>query len=365
MAHTGLTTMRVLGAGSMTVLCTAIIVSAFTLPGLAAANDRRILTQALDPYQSEPPLSGTLTIAGSETMQPMVTKMATEFRRLHPDVTFAIEGEGSASAIREFALGISLQRRGDKSRQGHDGANRLQVLASSRPLTDKELQAFISRHGYEPLALPVAMDAVTIYVNVDNPIGGLTLEQVAAIFGKRGADRVTTWGHVGLNTGWEKQAIHLYGRDEKSGTREFFIQTVLKGESLKPDIHEEPGTASEILAIARDPLGIGYAGAGLNTSFVRAVPVAERADSAFVPPSIESVVNGTYPLRRALYLYVDPGSRKDKMDPVVAAFLKFVNSQEGQNVVVRAGFFPLTAAMANKNKELLNGGSAAALLSRR
>jgi phosphate transport system substrate-binding protein len=155
------------------------------------------------------------------------------------------------------------------------------------------------------------------------------------------------------------------GRDEKSGTREFFIQTVLKGESLKPDIHEEPGTASEILAIARDPLGIGYAGAGLNTSFVRAVPLAERAGAPFVQPSIESVVNGTYPLRRALYLYVDPGSKKDKIDPVVAAFLKFVNSQEGQNVVVRAGFFPLTAAMANKNKELLNGGSAAALLSRR
>jgi phosphate transport system substrate-binding protein len=291
--------------------------------------------------------------------------MATEFMRLHPNVTFAIEGEGSASAIREFALGISLQRRGDKSREGHDGASKLQVLASSRALTDNELKAFVSHHGHEPLALPVAMDAVTIYVNVNNPIGGLTLEQVADIFGKRGADRVTTWGQVGLNSGWEKQAIHLYGRDEKSGTREFFVQTVLKGESLKSDIHEEPGPASEILAIARDPLGIGYAGAGLNTSFVRAVPLAERAGSAFVQPSIESVIDGNYPLKRALYLYVDPGSKKDKLDPVVAAFLKFVNSREGQNVVVRAGFYPLTAAMANRNKELLHGGTAAALLSRR
>jgi phosphate transport system substrate-binding protein len=116
------------------------------------------------------------------------------------------------------------------------------------------------------------------------------------------------------------------------------------------------------LAIARDPIGIGYAGAGLNTSFVRAVPLAERAGSSFVPPSIESVLHGSYPLKRALYLYVDPGSKKDKLDPVVAAFLKFVNSQEGQSVVVRAGFFPLTAAMADKNKELLNGAS---LLSRR
>jgi phosphate transport system substrate-binding protein len=349
----------------MAVLCTAIAASGLDSPTYAAPDERQVLTQALDPYQSEPPLSGTLTIAGSETMQPMVTKMATEFMRLHPDVTFAIEGKGSASAIREFALGISLQRRGDKSREGHDGANKVQVLASSRPLTDKELQAFVSRHGHEPLALPVAMDAVTIYVNVDNPVRGLTLEQVADIFGKRGADRVTTWGHLGLNSGWEKQAIHLYGRDETSATREFFIQTVLKGESLKSDIHEEPGIASEILAIARDPLGIGYAGAGLNTSFVRADPQAEEAGSAFVPPSLESVVHGTYPLKRALYLYVDPGSKKDELAPVVAAFLKFVNSREGQNVVVRAGFYPLTAAMANRNKVLLQGGTAATLLSRR
>jgi phosphate transport system substrate-binding protein len=364
MVHARPTTMRVLGVTWMALLWTATSVVDFGVPRLAVADERQVLTQALDPYQSEASLSGILTIAGSETMQPMVTKMATEFMRLHPNVKFAIEGEGSASAIREFVLGISLQRRGDKSREGHDGASKLQVLASSLPLTDKERQAFVSRHGHEPLALPVAMDAVTIYVNVDNPIAGLTLDQIADMFGKRGADRVRTWGQVGLNSGWEKQAIHLYGRDEKSGTREFFIQTVLKGESLKSDIREEPGPASEILAIARDPLGIGYAGAGLNTSFVRAVPLAERAGSAFVPPSVESVVDGSYPLKRALYLYVDPGS-KDKLDPVVAAFLKFVNSREGQNVVVRAGFFPLTAAMANKNKDLLKGGSAAALLSRR
>lgn len=364
MVYSRLTIQRAFGVACVAVVCTAMAVGSFGVP-LAAADERHIMTQALDPYQFETALSGTLTIAGSETMQPMVTKMATEFMRLHPNVKFAIEGEGSASAIREFALGISLQRRGDKSRQGHDGANKLQVLASSRPLTDKELQAFVSHHGHEPLALPAALDAVTIYVNVENPVRGLTLEQVADMFGKRGADRVTTWGHVGLNSGWEKQAIHLYGRDDNSATREFFIQTVLKGESLKPDIHEEPGIASEILAIARDPLGIGYAGAGLNTSFVRAVPLAERAGSAFVPPSIESVLNGTYPLKRTLYLYVDPGSKKDKLDPLVAAFLKFVNSQEGQSAVVRAGFFPVTAAMADKNKELLDGRSTAALLSRR
>jgi phosphate transport system substrate-binding protein len=362
MVYVRLTTTRVPIAVLMLFMATAVC--GFGLPTLAA-DERQVLTQVLEPYQSVSPLSGTLTIAGSETMQPMMTKMATEFMRLHPNVTFAIEGEGSASAIREFVLGISLQRRGDKSREGHDGANRLQVLASSVPLTEKEVHAFVSRHGYEPLALPVAMDAVTIYVNVENPISGFTLEQIADIFGKRGDGRVTTWGQVGLNTGWEKQAIHLYGRDEKSGTREFFVQRVLNGESLKSDIREQPGTASEILAIARDPLGIGYAGAGFNTSFVRAVPLAERFGSAFVPPSVESVADGTYPLRRLLYLYVDAGSKKDRLAPVLVDFLKFVNSREGQSVVVRAGFFPLTTAMAIKNKELLSGGSVAALVTPR
>ncbi len=312
-------------------------------------------------------VNGQITVAGSETMQPMVAKLAAEFMRLHPDVGFTIEGSGSASAIREFTLGLSLQRRGDKAREGHEGASTANLLASSRTLTDKELRAFASHHGYEPLEFPVAIDAVTIYVNAENPVQGLTLEQVDAIFGserKRGyPEDIATWGQAGVKAaGWEKQAIRLYGRNEKSGTREFFIQTALKGGALKENIREQPGPASEILAIARDPLGIGYAGTGYQTSLVRVVPVAEQAGRPPVAPSQDTVADGTYPLGRALYLYVAKAP-KERLGPAMLEFLKFVNSREGQDIVSRAGFFRLTSAMVAKNMAVLTGGSVTANLS--
>lgn len=326
-----------------------------------------VLDSGLAEYTPEAGISGRLTITGSDTMRPLLAKLAAEFMLLHPGVTFAIEGTGSATAIREFSLGLSLQRRGDKGRVGgHAGANIVDLLASSRALTVEELGNYVSHHGEEPLTFPIAMDAVTIYVNAQNPIQSLTLDQVDAIFSstrKRGfTEDVTTWGQVGLPGGWEKEMIHLYGRNKASGTREFFIQKALQGGSLKDTVIEQPGTASEILAIARDPLGIGYAGTGFQTALVRVVPIADRPGHAAVLPSPESVVDGTYPLGRTLYLYV--AKKKDKsLDPAIAAFLRFISSREGQTAVTRAGFFPVTQGIAAKNLEVLKGQTVAIRLS--
>lgn len=315
-------------------------------------------------YEPQADLSGRLTIAGSETMQPMLARLAAAFMRQHPRVNFTIEAIGSTEGIREFALGLSNQRRGDKSRkEGHDGGGIVNLLASSRALSPEERKIFASHHGNEPYEFPIAMDAVTIYVNTQNPIPGLTLEQVDAIFGdtrRRGATTdITTWGQVGLKEGWESRDIRLYGRNKNSGTREFFVETVLKGGELKNAVREQPGTASEILAIARDPNGIGYAGAGYKTSFVRIVPVGELAGHPFVMPTADTVADGTYPLSRSLYLYVKKGT-KGTIEPAILEFLRFANGREGQQTIAQAGFFPLTNAMVAKNLTLLSGHSVTA-----
>lgn len=311
-------------------------------------------------YESQADVSGQLIIAGSETMQPILAKLAAAFTRQHPQVNFAIEALGSTEGIREFALGLSLQRRGDKSRDGHGGGGIANLLASSRPLSPEELKVFVSHHGTEPLEFPIAMDAVTIYVNAQNPIEGLTLAQVDAIFSStrhRGAaGDITTWGQVGLMGGWEKGDIHLYGRNQNSGTREFFIETVLKGGELKNVVREQAGTASEMLAIARDPNGIGYGGVGYQTSMVRVVPIAEQEGYSYVMPAVDKVADGSYPLSRSLYLYVKKGE-KNEFDPAILEFLRFANSRDGQQTVARAGFFPLTKALVAKNMTLLSGQS--------
>ena len=328
----------------------------------AAAEQANVLVQAgsdsiTEPYQPTQGISGRVTIVGSDTMQPLMAKLAAAFRLLHPNTKFGVEGQGSGESIREFMLGLSLQRRGDKAAgRGTEGASSTGLLASSRPLTDQEIKGFVSHHGYEPIGIPIAMDAVAIYVHNDNPIERLTLEQVDGMFSstlKRSkGSRLTTWGQAGLKERWSQQPIHLYGRNKKSGTRDFFKHVALVDGELTDDVQEQPGSASEILAIAQDPLAVGYAGVGFHSSMVRIVPLQQETEGAAILPSAESVSNGQYPLARPLYLYVNKNP-KEKLDPVVGEFLKFVNSRQGQETVARANFYPLTAAQISKNLELL------------
>jgi phosphate transport system substrate-binding protein len=320
---------------------------------LAQASGETISEQ----YQPAPGIDGRVTIAGSDTMQPLMAKLAASFMAFQPKAKFGIEGQGSSESIREFMLGLSLQRRGDKAGgKGTEGASRTGLLASSRPLTDQEVKGFVSHHGYEPIGIPVAMDAVAMYVHNDNPIHSLTLEQVDALFSsslKRAkGEHFTTWGQVGLKDQWGQQPVHLYGRNKKSGTREFFRHVALVDGELHDDVQEQPGSASEILAIARDPLAVGYAGVGFHSSMVRIVPLAAESGRAPILPNVETVATGQYPLARPLYLYVNK-KPDGKLDPVVGEFLKFVNSRQGQEAVARANFYPLTAAQISKNLELM------------
>ena len=320
---------------------------------LAQASSETISEQ----YQPASGIDGRVTIAGSDTMQPLMAKLAASFMAFQPKAKFGVEGLGSGESIREFMLGLSLQRRGDKAGgKGTEGASSSGLLASSRPLTDQEVKGFVSHHGYEPIGIPIAMDAVAIYVHNDNPIERLTLEQVDGMFSstlKRAkGEHLTTWGQVGLKDQWGQQPIHLYGRNKKSGTREFFRHVALVDGELHADVQEQPGSASEILAIAQDPLAVGYAGVGFHSSMVRIVPLAAESGGAPLLPSVDTVATGQYPLARPLYLYVNKNP-DGKLDPVVGELLKFVNSRQGQETVGRANFYPLTSAQISKNLEVL------------
>lgn len=308
-------------------------------------------------YQPAQGISGRVTIAGSDTMQPLMAKLAAAFMSLQPKTKFGVEGLGSSQAIREFMLDLSFQRRGDKAiGRGTEGTTSTDLLASSRPLTEQEMKGFSSNHGYEPIGIPIAMDAVAIYAHKDNPLAQLTLEQVDGIFSstfKRSlTGAITSWGQLGLKDSWASQPIHIYGRNKKSGTREFFRHVALLDGELSEAVQEQPGSASEILAIAQDPLSVGYAGAGFQSSLVRIIPLAKDSGSPAVIPSPESVSDGRYPLARPLYLYVNK-SPKGKPDPVVGEFLRFVNSRQGQETVARGNFYPLTPAQISKNLQVL------------
>jgi phosphate transport system substrate-binding protein len=328
----------------------------------ANGNGKPVVGPGIASYRPASNVTGNIVIAGSDTMQPLVARLATDFQRWYPDTKIAVQGGGTEAALMQFLSNQATIRRGDAFYTGHQVSGSVSLLASSRELTHEEIAEFQSRYGYQPTKVPIAMDAVAIYVNRANPIQGLTLMQVDAIFGtarKRGLQGdIRTWGQVGLRDDWESQPVHLYGRDKKSGTRSFFKHEALLDGEFKAEVREEAGSASEILALSRDVLGIGYAGIGFQASTVRVVPLAERAETPYVPPSAETAAHGTYPLSRPLYLYVKNAPKTD-LTPVILEFLKFINSQEGQQAAVKAGLYPLSRTQVAENLHALTGSSAA------
>lgn len=318
-------------------------------------------------YEPAKGIEGRLTITGSDTMAPLMDRLANEFTRLHgyPKVNLFVEHPGTNPAMRQFLLKYSNQRRGDKARTGHTGAGFPEVLASSRAMSPEERAIFKSQNGHEVFEIPIAMDAVALYVSQQNPLQRLTMVQADAIFGtarKQGATAdVNTWAAAGVAE-WSSQSIHLYGRTRTSATHDFFAQNVLKGGTFKSQIQEVPGTAMEMLAVARDPQGIGYAGIGYENSFVRMVPLAQTAESPAVAPTAESVTNGTYPLSRTLYLYINEDPTKVIADPLLREFLKFVNTREGQQVVADAKFYLLPKERIMQNLMLIQGPTTTASL---
>ena len=338
------------------------------MPGMSLAEHspangaRPPVAETLSFYQPNATVSGHMTIAGSDTMQPLLAKLAMEFRRRHPDIKIAVQGsrnhqETSVLPLTQaFIDGLANSRRGDGKVSGHLGSNDVQMLASSRALTAEEIKKFRARHGYEPTAIMIAQDAVALYVHKDNPVPGLTLEQVDAIYSqtrKRGAPDLRIWGGVGLTDIWEGAPIHVYGRDARStGTLPFFRQVVMLDGDFKKDVQTQPGSASVVLAVAADKIGVGYSGIGFQTSSVRVVPLAEGPGMPFIEPSAETVMSGLYPLSRPLYLYVNKDPNK-AWEQNVLEFLRFVNSREAQQTVVQSGVYPLISNQVAKNYDSL------------
>jgi phosphate transport system substrate-binding protein len=337
------------------------------LAGQAAAEHagihaKPVLDPALPGYEPGKVQESRLTIAGSDSMQPLMARLAAEFRHWHPQIKLGVQGGGTESALESFLQGMAFSRRGDGNVKGHLGSNGVMLLAASRPLTHDEIEGFRSRFGYDPTEVPIALDAMALYVHRDNPLAGLTLNQLDAIFSstrKRGfPEDIRTWGQLGLKEDWKDAAIHLYGRGKQSGTRFLFKQEVLLDGEFKSEVRQEQGNASMILAVARDPFAIGYAGTGFQASLVRVIPLAGKAGAAYVMPTEQSILDATYPLRRHLYLYVNKDPNEELPKPVLE-FLKFVNSREGQLLVVKAGAYPLPMAEVAKNLQTITGATLA------
>jgi phosphate transport system substrate-binding protein len=256
-------------------------------------------------------------------------------------VKIEIEGKGSSTAPPALVAGTA------------------QFGPMSRPMKGAEIDAFEKKFGYKPSAIRSAVDALAVFVHKDNPIQCLTLQQLDQVFSKTrkggGAKDAATWGDVGLTGEWASKPISLYGRNSASGTYGYFKEVALFNGDYKDSVKEQPGSSTVVQGVASDKFAIGYSGIGYKTADVRIVPLSAKPGAKCFDGNAENAYSGDYPLARFLYIYTNINPN-EKLDPARAEFIKYVYSKQGQQAVVKDGFFPVPAAIADtdlKEKKLL------------
>ncbi len=292
--------------------------------------------QEIDPatpvYEKASGISGNLSSVGSDTLANQMTLWAESFNRIYPNVNIQIQAAGSSTAPPALTEGTS------------------NLGPMSREMKDDELGAFERKFGYKPTAIPVAVDALAVFVNKDNPIKGLTVDQVDAIFSstrKCGYKKdIATWGDAGIDA-WKTKSIQLYGRNSVSGTYGYFKEHGLCKGDFKNNVNEQPGSASVVQSVTASVNGIGYSGLGYVTSGIKAVPLAKKGGKDFVEATPENALAGKYPLARFLYVYVNKKPNQP-LAPLEYEFIKMVLSKTGQEVVIKDGYIPLPAKVIKK-----------------
>ncbi len=316
-------------------------VAVATLAGVQIANAQTVqVDKGIKAYKQVRGISGNASSIGSDTMNNLMALWLEGFRKYYPNVKIQIEGKGSSTAPPALIEGTA------------------QFGPMSRPMKPTEEDKFEEKFGYKPVALRTSLDALAVFVNKDNPIEGLSLEQVDAIFSKtrRGGatEDITRWGQLGLVGPWANVRISLYGRNSASGTYGFFKKKALFKGDYKDVVKEQPGSASVVQGITEDRNGIGYSGIGYLTSGIRVVPLSKKTGQPYRDGSLENVIDGSYPLGRFLYVYINKAPNKP-LDPLMREFARYIFSREGQEVVIKDGYMPVPLKVAKE--ELAGIGS--------
>lgn len=291
----------------------------------------------LPDYTKVSGVSGNLSSVGSDTLANLMTFWGEEFKKLYPNVNIQIQAAGSSTAPPALTEGTS------------------NLGPMSRQMKDTEIAAFEKKFGYKPTAIPVAIDALAVFVHKDNPVKGLSMQQVDAIFSEtrkcKGEFSITNWGSVGLTGDWAKRDMQLYGRNSVSGTYGYFKEHALCKGDFRSNVNEQPGSASVVQSVSTGLNAIGYSGIGYVTSGVKAVPLSVEGTD-YVEATAANAISGDYPLSRYLWVYVNKAPNKP-LSPLEREFVRMMLSKQGQMVVDKDGYIPLPASVTAKTlKEL-------------
>ncbi|MGY2576083.1 PstS family phosphate ABC transporter substrate-binding protein [Vibrio sp. C8] len=288
--------------------------------------------EKLQDYTKTSGVAGSLLSVGSDTLAGMTTLWVEEFQTLYPNVDSQVQASGSATAPPALTEGTA------------------QFGPMSRPMRMREIEAFERAYGYKPTELRVAIDAIGVFVHRDNPIEGLNFNQLDSIFSETlrcgAAKSSQTWQDLGLSYDWAKRGIQMFGRNSVSGTYGYFKQNALCGGDFKRNVNEQPGSASVVQSVASSINTIGYSGVGYQVSGVKLLPIA-KSGTDYVLPTHENILSGQYPLSRYLFVYVNKNPLRD-LTPIQREFIRFIFSKQGQSLVAKDGYVPISAEIASQ-----------------
>ena len=315
------------------ILMAAAMAAAVVVSGVAVARGQVQLDPGLLPYKTVSGVSGNLSSVGSDTLNNLMTHWAETFSRFYPNAKVQIEGKGSSTAPPALIAGTA------------------QLGPMSREMKGTEIDQFEKKFGYKPTAIRTSVDALAVFVNKDNPIKCLSMSQVDALFSKSrragSKEDITTWGQLGLTGEWASKPISLYGRNSASGTYGFFKEHVMKNGDYKDTVKEQPGSAAVVQGVTVDRYAAGYSGIGYATAGVKAVPLSEKDGGKCVEAMADNAYSGAYPMARFLFVYINKAPGK-ALDPLTREFVKVIVSREGQEGVIKDGYFPIPATIAKE-----------------
>lgn len=256
----------------------------------------------------------SLRVMGSDTMVHLVTAWVEAYQVVSPKTVIAVSGGGSGNGIAALLNGTN------------------DIAPTSRAMKPEE-KRLAQKNGHAYTEIPIARDAIAIIVNPKNPIQSLTLKQLELIY----TGKISNWHE--LQSTLPNKKIILFSRESSSGTYEYFQEFVLKKNDFALSARLIPSSSSIVDTVAQDVWGIGYVGLGFVQDAgprIKTLSVKRVTGAKAIFPSVTSVLNGQYPVSRALYLYVTQLAQSKAMP-----FITFCKSQKGQSIVEKAGFVPL------------------------
>jgi len=288
-------------------------------------------------YETRSGIAGNLSAVGSNTMATLLSLWAEEFQSIYPQVNFQLQTSGSGTAPPALIFG---------------SAN---IGPMSRNLKESERLAFLEKYGYEPTLIPVALDAIILFVDQDNPIDSLTQKQIDAMFSVTrfcgGKTSLDSWQQLSAAKSFN-YPIRMFGRSAVSGTYGLFKKQVLCDGDFKANVAELPGSPAIVQSVAFFKGAIGYAAWGGVSSTVKPLAIQPRFGTEAIMPSEQSIKSYRYPYTRTLYLLLnkDPAS---ELDATVYEFIRFIYSEDGQALTRREGYVPLESSKMNSEMRKL------------